>query len=75
MSKCNEVLNHIYEYLNNHDVTPELSGEIKQHLDACRCCFDRYEFEQKLLARLKQAGCCSCPDGLKQKIKTIMDAF
>lgn len=75
MSKCNEVLDHIYEYLNNHDLTPELGDEIKRHLDDCRGCFTRFEFEQRLLLRFKSAGCCSCPDSLKKRIKNLLDSF
>jgi len=75
MPDCHDILDHLYEYINAHDITPQLSGEIKKHLEMCRACFTRYEFEQKLLEHLKRASGCSCPDSLKKKIKILVDQF
>ncbi len=75
MTRCNEVLDHIYEYLNRHDITEEFSVEIREHLDLCRPCFTRVQFEEGLLERLKKANQCCCPDSLKQKIQTLVDKF
>lgn len=74
-SPCEEVLNHLYEYVNRHDLTPDLDKQIHDHLDLCRGCFTRFEFEQRLLERLKKAGDCCCPKSLIKKIKALVKNF
>jgi hypothetical protein len=72
---CDQFLEHLYEYLNSHDLTPEMCDHIKHHIELCRPCYTRLEFEQTLLKRLKASGCCVCPDTLKQKVKRLMEHF
>lgn len=72
---CDDILIHLYEYINTHDVPPDFNEEIRRHLELCRSCFGKFEFEQKLLARLKEAGGCACPETLKAKIKTIVEMY
>jgi mycothiol system anti-sigma-R factor len=75
VTKCNQVIDRIYEYLNSHELTPEIMADIREHLDLCRHCFTRFEFEELLMTRLKSASCCQCPDSLKKKIKSIISEF
>jgi hypothetical protein len=75
MHNCEEILGRIYEYINAHDIDGETSVEIRVHLEKCRCCFDRFEFEQRLLARLRAAGACACPDSLKKRIQKLVENF
>jgi len=72
---CDQVLEHIYDIINNNKMTPELSGEVRQHLSLCRACYSKLEFEQRLMDRLKAANKCICPDSLKNKIKSIVENF
>jgi anti-sigma factor (TIGR02949 family) len=74
-AECEKALEHIYEFINSCDLKADLGAEIKRHLDSCRGCFTRFEFEQKLVARLKEAGCCSCPETLKARVLTILKEF
>ena len=75
MSHCDEILDHIYEYLNRHDISADQEAEFMRHLEYCRACFDRFEFERRLLERLKASQGCACPDSLKRRIKTIVEKF
>jgi len=75
MHNCETVLNNLYEYINSHDIKPETSEELKRHLDECRQCFTLYEFEVRIVERFKEAGQCSCPDSLKEKIQSILSNF
>ena len=76
MTRCNDVLEHLYEYLNCHDLTGDQETMIRRHLDECRHCFSRFQFERLLLDRIKKKGCCcSCPETLKNKVKDILKHF
>lgn len=75
MHNCEEILVHIYEFINSHDLTQELNVEIRGHLQHCRKCYSRYEFERRLLERMKDSAQTACPDSLKQKIRNIVENF
>lgn len=51
---CAEALERVFEYIDN-STTPELSAEIEGHIAQCLKCHDRFEFEQLLKARIRQA--------------------
>ena len=75
MTRCNEILDHLYEYLHAKDESSEFNEIVQRHLDECRHCFDRFEFERRLLERMKDCECCACPDRLKKKIETLLKDF
>lgn len=72
---CDEVLIHLYEYINHQDVTVELEVQIRQHLDDCRHCFSKYEFEEQLLKRLRALQTTCCPDTLREKIRLLVQHY
>lgn len=75
-SECEKLLEHVYELMNSCDIKKSLAAEIQRHLDTCRSCFTRFEFEKKLMARLKEAcGCCSCPETLTLRVKALIKSF
>lgn len=69
---CEKILDHAYEFLNRKDVTPAEEAAFRRHLIDCPPCGDSFDFEKKLLERLKAAGCCSCPDRLKARVRTLL---
>lgn len=72
---CKESLQKLYEFLDSQmDKVP--AAELEKHLDRCRHCWDRFEFE-KHLKSLIQKSCCKevCPDTLRQRIKSLLDKF
>ena len=71
---CKEALEKIYEFLDRDGSVSIV--EIEVHLNRCRGCWDRFEFEKQLLARIKQS-CCkeTCSDTLKQRIQSIIDQY
>jgi mycothiol system anti-sigma-R factor len=71
---CKEALEKIYEFLDKDGNIP--LSEIEQHLDWCRPCWDRFEFEKRLIERLKKS--ChqeTCSDSLKQRIQQILEKY
>lgn len=71
---CKEALEKIYEFLDKDDSAP-LSA-IEQHLDWCRPCWDRFEFEKRLIERIKKS--ChkeSCTEKLKNRIQSLLEKY
>jgi anti-sigma factor (TIGR02949 family) len=71
---CSEALTHLLEYLDQ-----ELDGtkrrEVKHHIELCRSCFSRAEFEQGLKDRLRKAGHERAGREFENRIKTLLKRF
>jgi anti-sigma factor (TIGR02949 family) len=50
---CEEALRRLAEYLD-HELGDGLEAEVEQHLETCRSCFSRAEFERGLKSRLRE---------------------
>lgn len=71
---CEEALRRLFEYLD-----AELHGDeqrvMQQHLERCRSCFSRLEFETRLKARTAQLGREPISRDLGQRIHSLLDTF
>ncbi|MGQ0545316.1 MAG: mycothiol system anti-sigma-R factor [Betaproteobacteria bacterium] len=72
--KCEDVLAHLLAYLDR-EVDAQTAAQIDRHLEACRGCFSRAEFERNLKAHLQAAGEERAPASLRARIKDIVDKF
>jgi anti-sigma factor (TIGR02949 family) len=71
---CEEVLKHLMAYLD-HEIDAEVAANIEHHLEACRGCFSRAEFERHLKEHVHAAGAQTAPASLRARIKQIVDKF
>jgi len=71
---CEEVLQHLFAYLDK-ELDAEASAEIERHLESCRGCFSRAEFERKLKLRVTGTGTSTASDSLRARIKLLIDRF
>jgi len=71
---CEEVLKHLVAYLDR-DTDAHTAAEIERHLEQCRGCYSRAEFERQLKARVRAAGSRSAPERLRARIKKLVDEF
>jgi mycothiol system anti-sigma-R factor len=71
---CEQVLEHLLEYLDG-ELDARASVEIDRHLEECRGCFSRAEFERRLNARLRDSGSEPAPARLRARIKNLMKEF
>ncbi len=71
---CEQVLEHLLAYLD-HALDAPTSAEIERHLQACRGCFSRAEFERRLRERVAETGTASAPETLRARIKALTDRF
>jgi len=71
---CEEALRRLFEYLD-----AELHGdhqrELERHLERCRSCFSRLEFEKRLKVRTAQLGREPISSDLEQRIHRLLDSF
>jgi anti-sigma factor (TIGR02949 family) len=71
---CEEVLKHLVAYLDR-DTDAHTAAEIERHLEQCRGCYSRAEFERQLKARVRAAGSRAAPERLRARIKKLVDEF
>ncbi|HEU0199455.1 MAG TPA: mycothiol system anti-sigma-R factor [Burkholderiaceae bacterium] len=71
---CEEVIQQLMAYLD-HEIDAEAAANIEHHLEACRGCFSRAEFERHLREHVHAAGSQTAPDSLRARIKQIVDKF
>ena len=72
---CDQWFEKLYQILDR-DLDEAAWKELKEHMSDCRPCWDRYEFEKRLKARLKDS-CCkdTCAETIRSKIKAIFKKF
>lgn len=72
--ECEEAIRRMLEYIDNelHDHDHE---EMQQHLDSCRECYTRMEFEQRLKGMVHEARDQKAPPGLNNRIKNIIKKY
>jgi mycothiol system anti-sigma-R factor len=74
MASCEKVLQEIWDYLDQ-EITPESCAEVKKHLDLCRSCFSRLEFQRHLREKMRDKTNHICPEKLKQRIQKLVDLY
>lgn len=72
---CTGSLEKLYQYLDG-DLDKAPKGDIEKHLKRCLECWDRFEFEKRLIERFK-ASCCKevCPDTLRRRIQSLLEKY
>lgn len=68
---CEQVLSLLFAYLDG-EVQPDESQSIDAHLERCRSCFSRAEFERGLRARLADLSRGEVSATLEQRIRRLM---
>jgi anti-sigma factor (TIGR02949 family) len=71
---CEEVLQHLFAYLDR-ELDAATSADIERHLETCRGCFSRAEFEQRLKARVRETGSSQASENLRSRIKLLLEKF
>jgi anti-sigma factor (TIGR02949 family) len=72
--RCEEVIAHLLSYLDG-EIDDTKRAQIDLHLEECRGCFTRAEFEKALRDKVRQAGDAQPPASLEGRIKALMDQF
>ena len=71
---CEEVIAHLLAYLDD-EIDAKKRSYIERHLEECRACFSRAEFEKALRAKVRQLGDKEAPAALRRRVKGLLDRF
>jgi mycothiol system anti-sigma-R factor len=71
---CEEALRRLFEFLDA-ELHGEAQHEIELHLERCRSCFSRFEFERRLKGHIADLGSTPVPDDLDRRIRKVLDGF
>lgn len=71
---CEEALKHLLAYLDQ-EVGAVAHRDVEHHLEICRTCFSRAEFERSLKIRLREVGRGTMRASFEKRIKTLFDQF
>jgi anti-sigma factor (TIGR02949 family) len=70
---CGEVLDHLYEYLDN-EMGEGDCAKLKEHFDECSPCLAQYGLERAIKALVKRScGCDTAPSDLRAKVLARID--
>jgi anti-sigma factor (TIGR02949 family) len=72
---CLQAIEMFYAYLDGEIEDPESIADFEHHLEHCRSCFSRAEFEGLLTRRLRAAAAERAPDGLRDRLRILMNDF
>jgi anti-sigma factor (TIGR02949 family) len=71
---CEEVMEQLFTYLDG-ELGEGAHIAIDRHLEACRACYSRIEFERRLKARLAETRRVSAPESLRERVRAMIARF
>ncbi len=71
---CEEVIAHLFAYLDA-ETDDRRRSDIEHHLEECRSCYSRAEFEKALRARVRQLGDMQAPAALRRRVNALLGQF
>ena len=74
MSSCEKVIQTLWQYLD-HEIGSADVIDIERHLELCRSCFSRIEFEKVLREQMRIKTHHTCPDKLRKRIESLIEKF
>ena len=71
---CEEAVAKLLEYLDGElDETGRRGME--SHLETCRECFNRAEFERRLRERVAQTASVPAPESFRRRVRDLIESF
>ena len=71
---CEEALKRLFEYLDA-ELAEEDRRDVGHHLEHCRSCFSRMEFERRLKGHVRELGSAPVDATLERRIRAMLDEF
>jgi anti-sigma factor (TIGR02949 family) len=72
--RCEEVVEHLLIFLDG-EIEESRRNLIEQHLEECRSCCSRADFELALRHKVREVATKRPSSKLKQKIRLLIDQF
>jgi anti-sigma factor (TIGR02949 family) len=71
---CEQALELLLEFIDG-ELPEARRASVEQHLQTCRSCFSRMEFESRLKRRLSSLAPAEAPAGLRDRIRDLIKKF
>lgn len=72
--ECEEAIRQLLHYLDGElDDTDRL--QVARHLETCRACYSRAEFERRLRSLVAETGEIPAPASLRRRVRGLMARF
>ncbi|MBI3004351.1 MAG: zf-HC2 domain-containing protein [Ignavibacteriales bacterium] len=71
---CEEALSRVFDFIDDH-LRGKARIELEHHLETCRHCFDRVEFERLLKSRLRKLNVNVHSQKVRKRVETLLDQF
>ena len=71
MSGCEHAVEYVYHYIDD-ELTMTRRARITMHLKRCGHCFDAYEFERSLKAKIAAGGKTEPPEELFEHLRALI---
>jgi mycothiol system anti-sigma-R factor len=71
---CEEALRRLFDYVDA-ELAEGHRREVDHHIERCRSCFSRVEFERRLKAHVAQLGNEPVAPALENRIRKVLDEF
>lgn len=72
--RCEEALRHLAAYLDG-ELGDRKGAEVRNHLETCRSCWSRAEFERRLRTRLTELRAGEVRDDFERRIRQLIQRF
>lgn len=72
--ECDEAIQMVLEYLDN-ELANHDHDALESHIDKCRSCYTRVEFEKRLKGMVSEKEEPAVPENLKERLKKLTDQF
>jgi mycothiol system anti-sigma-R factor len=71
---CEQVLSRVLEFVDR-ELTDDEHVRLTRHLETCRGCYSRVEFERQLKARLTDLPSELAPSAVRDRIAHLIEGF
>lgn len=72
--RCEEVIAHLLMYLDG-EIDEEQRARIDRHLEVCRGCYSRAEFERALRRKVADLGEANARPALRRRVQELLERF
>jgi anti-sigma factor (TIGR02949 family) len=74
VTRCEEALRRLADFLSG-ELTTDEHAEVEHHMERCRACFSRSEFERRLKEKLAATGREPPPRSMGDRIRKILGEY
>lgn len=71
---CEQALRKVFEFIDR-ELSHDDRESMERHLQTCRVCFSRVEFERQLKAKLSVLVDEQAPHGASERMKSLIKGF